>query len=139
MNVLFVYINVVYIKSIIFNMATKKKKVLDISTAKVADGALAPRAKSAYEICGISTFTYKHRTLAEYQTYLHKLNLIQLQDEAYEHGITAGTSIPMLIDRLERQYCKERNKFASVGVEAKKDDANEDVHAKAVEIMRRGA
>jgi len=120
-------------------MANKKKKVLDISTAKVADGALAPRAKSAYEICGISTFTYKHRTLAEYQTYLRKLNLIQLQDEAYEHGITAGTSVPMLIDRLERQYCKERGKFASAVLDPQKDESNADIHAKAVEIMRRGA
>lgn len=118
-------------------MARKSK--INLATAKVADGALkAP--KSVYEICGIGTTSYKHRSVAEYSKMLNSLNLIELQDHAFQVGVLAGPDRNTLIGRLEDKFSLENSRF-SPAIGQTKDgskDADPAMRAEAERIISRG-
>lgn len=84
---------------------------INLKTAKVSNGALP--AKSVYEMVGIPTTSYKHKSLADYSKMIGRLNLIELQDHAYEQGVPAGPDRDTLIDRLERKFIQENARFAA--------------------------
>ena len=83
----------------------RPRKIVNLSTAKVADGAL-PSNTAIYDLCGISTSHYRAKSIAEYSKELGTLNLIELQDEAYKAGVVPSRDRFILIDRLERQFIK---------------------------------
>jgi hypothetical protein len=91
-------------------MAARKK--LDLTKAKVADGALAA-PRSVYEMVGISTHSYGTNNRAEYEATINHMNLIELQDEAYKHGVLASESRSITIDRLLEKFVHEQTKFSS--------------------------
>lgn len=111
------------------------RKRLDIATAKTSNGALP--ARSVYEAVGIPTTSYKHKTLAEYSKMINSLDLIQLQDHAYEQGVLAGPDRTTLIDRLERKFIQENAKFAPTFSQPD-NKIDEDLRAQAEKIISRG-
>ncbi len=116
---------------------TRKKPTINLSTAKIADGAsVAPR--SVYAICGISESTYKHRSVAEYSKMLNSLNLIELQEHAFGIGIPAGPDRNTLIDRLERRYLQENSRFRGGIEQPAANGATADQRAEAERILSRG-
>lgn len=111
------------------------KKKLDLSTAKVADGALkAP--KSLYEVMGISTNRYKIKDLASYEKAIARMDLIELQDEAYDKGVTPNSNRDIIIDRLVRRFIHE-NANVPEPVNAQ-SEASPDVRAETLRILARG-
>jgi hypothetical protein len=86
-------------------MARKKK--LDLTTAKTADGALYS-PKSVYEIVGLNDSLFPTSNYEEYQKLLSTMNTIDLVDHAYRLGVVATSDRQSLIDRLERKFLQER-------------------------------
>lgn len=82
------------------------KKPLDLATAEQADGAL-PSFRSAYELVGIKDVKYRARTFAAYQSDLRAMDLVELQDHAYELAVVPSPSRQIMIDRLEEKYLRE--------------------------------
>lgn len=114
-------------------MARKPK--IDLSKAQTTDGALP--ARSIYEAVGIPTTSYRHASLASYSKMINALDLIELQDHAYEQGVLAGPDRHTLIDRLERKYIQEHAKFAPT-FEQPENEVNEDSREEAERILGRG-
>lgn len=120
----------------------QSKQKLDLSTATVADGALrAPT--SVYEVIGAKYSSYKERNLAEYSASLAKMDLMTLQDHAYNLGVVANANREILVDRLERKYLQERNRFPSQataqGAQGQSSSESDALREKAKQIMSRGA
>ncbi len=114
------------------------RKKHDLSTAKVADGALKS-PNSVYEMVGISTSSYKSRTLEEYKETLASMNLMELQEEAYRHATPATDNREIIIDRLERKFLQENSRFVSASKQTvKKLTAEEHIKNQALNILRRG-
>ncbi len=82
------------------------KKQLDLSTASVADGSLKP-VRSVYELMGIKNVSYREKSYGAYQDQLRRMNVIELQDHAYEVGVVPGATKDSMIDRLERKFLQE--------------------------------
>jgi hypothetical protein len=87
-------------------MAKKTRQKINLATAEQADGAL-PSFKSVYELCGIKDIKYRESTFAAYQTRLRAMDLIELQDHAYELAVVPSPSAQIMIDRLEEKYLRE--------------------------------
>lgn len=84
----------------------------NLATAKTADGAIHNKnATSVYEICGIRTHSYRTNSHEVYSRDLASMNLLQLQDEAFERGIMPSGSREAIIDRLERKFIQDCGKF----------------------------
>lgn len=115
----------------------KNKEVLDLSKAKIADGALDNPA-SVYEIVGRRTSVYNTAKYEDYQKYLRTLNLYDLQSHAYEVGVIPVDNYNVLFDRLERKFLEEISKFISA-----KNNANTSIKASEptktiLDILSRG-
>lgn len=115
-------------------MARKSPK-LNLQTSKVADGA-SP-ARSVYELVGIPTTSYRHKTLASYTKMINGLNMIELHDHAYDLGIPTHPDRHTLIDRLERHFIQENAKF-SPAIDQPQSAINEDLREQAERITARG-
>jgi len=116
-----------------------RKKRLDLATAKVADGQLMAGA-SVYSLVGITDSRYKHKSLASYSKMLNGMDLIELQDHAYEVGTLAGSDRHSLIERLERKFIEESRKFGATAAQPEDPslDATEDLREQAKKIVSRG-
>lgn len=82
------------------------KRKFNLETAETADGAL-PSLRSAYELVGIKDFQYKAKTFSEYQGQLRAMDLIELQDHAYDYAVVPSQSAEVMIARLEEKYLRE--------------------------------
>lgn len=116
-----------------------RPKKVNLATAKVADGALES-PKSIYEICGIASHSYNTSNLEEYKRSISSLNLMQLQEEAYNKGILPTDSREMLLDRLERKFIGEVSKFKTSKGQTfeSKDTPAEALRREALNILSRG-
>lgn len=116
-------------------MAGRKK--LDISKAKVADGALnAPR--SVYEMVGITVNKYATDNRDQYEATINNMNLIELQDEAYKHGVLASDSRNVTIDRLLEKFLRENTKYSSTPPQEVGDDVSKKTRDAALKALSRG-
>ncbi len=106
-----------------------------MSKAQVANGAL-PAPVSIYGMLGISTDTYRAKNIQEYSKNLANMDLLQLQEEAYEVGIAAFGNRANIIDRLERKYLQETTKYAGVGQETA-DDMTPELREQGMKAMRK--
>jgi hypothetical protein len=78
--------------------------------------------------------------LDSYSKMLGSLNLIELQDHAYEMGVLAGPDKHSLVDRLERKFIQDHAKFAP-GLQSADDpslNADPDMRAAAEKTISRG-
>lgn len=116
-------------------MAGRKK--LDISKAKVADAALSA-PKSVYEMVNIQTHAYGSVDRPSYEASLRRMNLIELQDEAYKHGVLASDSMSITIDRLVEKFIREHTKFSATGAKEVGGDVPDAVRKSALETLARG-
>lgn len=116
-------------------MARKQPSKLNMRTAKVADGA-SP-ATSVYEIVGLGTTSYKHKTLASYTKMVNGLNMMELHDHAYELGVPTHPDRHTLIDRLERHFIQENAKFTRA-TEQPDNSIDESSREAAEKIISRG-
>lgn len=116
-------------------MAGRKK--LDISKAKTADAALAA-PKSVYEMVGISTHNYVTDDRAAYEGNINRMDLIELQDEAYKHGVLASESRAITIDRLVEKFVREHTKYSSTGQKQVGGDVSDAVRESALKALSRG-
>lgn len=116
-----------------------RPKKVNLATAKVADGALSA-PKSVYEICGISTHGYNTTNLDDYKGSIKAMNLMQLQEEAYNKGVLPTDSRDMLVDRLEKKFILETSKFKTERgqVIGTKDTPAEALKRQALNILARG-
>jgi len=125
------------------NPKRRGRKPLDLSKAKVADGALKAN-QSVYAICGIAEHSYGSVSRAQYTQSLQDMNLIDLQEEAYTHGVVPIDNRELLIDRLERKFIQEVGKFQNAvgraAVETQSGGTTEEQarRKKALEILARG-
>ncbi len=117
-------------------MAARKK--LDISKAKVADGALSA-PKSVYEMVGIATHDYgKDIDRTGYEAVLKRMNLIELQDEAYKHGVLASDSMAITIDRLVEKFIREHTKYSAIADEIVGENVSKKTRDSAIKALSRG-
>lgn len=107
---------------------------IDLATAKTADGA-THTATSVYEICGIRSHSYNTNSYDVYKRNLASMNLMQLQEEAYERGIIASGSSEAIVDRLERKYLQEAGRFRTNPTD-RVDGRVEDKDTQRDEVMR---
>lgn len=115
----------------------RPKKVLDLKSAKVADGALNAPA-SVYEIIGRKTSVYRTSNYEEYQKYLRTLNLYDLQSHAYEVGVTPVEKYEVLFDRLERKFLEEISKFRAAKNNANSSIKTPEPTKQVLDILSRG-
>ncbi len=117
----------------------RTKPVLNLSTAKVADGAQRS-SQSVYELCGISTNTYRVNTIKDYTRTIRAMNLIDLQDEAYKNGVLATDNRDILLDRLERKFIQESARFRQEPTPGSSQVSQSDsaTRERALEILSRG-
>ncbi len=83
--------------------AKRGKKALNLATAQVADGALAA-PQSVYEICGNKYSRYRTTDIGIYSQSLAAMNLIELQDHAYDVAVTPARDRETTIARLEQEF-----------------------------------
>lgn len=118
-----------------------KGKKLNLATAEQADGALSS-PRSAYEICGIADVKYREKTFAGYSARLHAMDLIELQDHAYELAVVPSPSAQVMIDRLEEKFLREnpveRAAVAKARAEAAERGESDSIERQAERIMARG-
>lgn len=119
--------------------ARTPRKTVDLAaaTTKTADGALKP-VRSVYAMCGVSENNYRSVSKAQYSINLAGMNLIELQDEAYEHGVPATDNRETMIDRLERKYISEINKFGFAPTAAEPETPDKIQRDKALAILAKG-
>ncbi len=115
--------------------AKRGKKALNLATAQVADGSLAGPL-SAYEICGNKFSRYTTTDITAYSQSLAAKNLIELQDHAYEVGVTPGRDRDTTVARLEQEF--RRTNSRAPRTEGKQPDTDESIRRQAVEILKRG-
>jgi hypothetical protein len=118
----------------------RTRKKVNLATAKVADGEVKSPT-NVYDIVGIPTHRYKTTSLASYSANLKAMNLIQLQEEAYNRAVLATESRDILIDRLERKFIQETSKFktSSDGRSFEAQPVKEEsLHDQALRILSRG-
>ena len=116
------------------------RKKVNLSTAKVADGEVKSPT-SVYEILGISTHGYKTNNLDTYSRDIKAMNLMQLQEEAYERAIIATENRDILIDRLEKKFIQETSKFKAASsklTDKKEEPKEESLKDQATRILARG-
>ncbi len=124
-------------------VAKASKKQFDLSTSQVADGALKP-LRSVYEIMGVKNVSYREKTYASYQDQLRRMNVIELQDHAYEIGVLAGSTKDSMIDRLERKFLQENPEqrdahiAARAAANGKTEADGESIADQAARIIARG-
>lgn len=103
---------------------------------KVTDAALKP-SRSVYEMCGMSDHSYRDISRADYVGTLHNMNLIDLQDEAYQRGVLASDSRDVLLDRLETKFLQETRKFTARQSDGP-ETASTALRSKALAALARG-
>ncbi len=113
-------------------MANRKKVNINIATAKVADGEVKSTTQ-IYDICGVKTSNYRTANLEEYTNYIKSLNLVQLQDEAYQHSVLASSNRDVIIDNLTKKFIREVGKFG-----AKSTAPGNDLRQQALNVLARG-
>lgn len=110
------------------------KKKVDLATAKVADGALVS-GRSVYEICGNRYSKYKTADLNVYRKTIAAMNLLELQDHAYEVGVTANQDRRVLVDRLEQEF---RRHNVQLPRESAQPEGEHSLRDQAMQILSRG-
>lgn len=116
---------------------TPRKSKINLATAKIADGQ-SRSVQSVYEMVGLSNTNYKHKSLADYSKMINGLNLIELQDHAFNIGSLPGPDRTTLINRLERKFATENARF-SAGVEQPDNSSGDpDVRSQAEKILSQG-
>ncbi len=89
---------------------------------------------------GLPTSSYRQKTLADYSKTIHAMNLIELQDHAFQVGSLPGPDRTTLISRLEDKFIRENGRFA-LGAEPVNDPStgsSDEVRAEAARILSRG-
>lgn len=125
------------IETQVAGLRKNSRKKVDLSTAHVADGQTAS-SQSVYDLVGIPSHGYSTTNLEQYRRGIIAMNLIQLQDEAYDKGVLATENRDILIDRLERKFLQETSKFR-VATGQKRDEPKEDsMRDQALRILARG-
>lgn len=115
-----------------------RKAKLNLATAKVADGALAT-PKSVYEICGIRDGRYGGtKNVGDYERSLAKMDLIELQDEAYNKGVTPNQNRDIIIERLVRGFLQERSASRMPDAGSPDTGASEELREQARKVLARG-
>lgn len=113
-----------------------KKSVLNLETAKIADGALSSPA-NVYEIIGHKISVYRTSDYATYQKQLRSMATYDLQEHAHEVGETPVSNREVLLDRLERRFLEEGSKYAAAKAKSTTNTQGV-VDAKVSEFLRRG-
>ena len=113
-----------------------KRKKIDLATAMVAD-AEVKSPTSLYEICGVRTSSYRTSNVEEYKASLAALNLIQLQDEAYQHAVPATQNREAIISRLVDKFILTVGRLGAKTAHEDGDEASA-IRQQAKNIMARG-
>lgn len=116
-------------------MARRQPSRVNLHTSKMADGAAPTRG--VYELLGIPTTSFRHKTLAEYSKMVNGLNLIELYEHAFELGVSANPDRGTLIKRLEDHFIQENAKFSRVN-EQPDNSINDSLREQAEKIVARG-
>jgi hypothetical protein len=69
------------------------------------------------------------------------MNLMQLQEEAYNRAIVATENRDILIDRLEKKFIQETSKFKAASsklTDKKEEPKEESIKDQAIRILSRG-
>ena len=120
--------------------ANSNEPIIDLSHAEVATGEIKDFS-SVYEILGRRTNPYKVNTFEEYKAKIGRMNLIDLQEHAYELGEAPIASRERLIDRLERKYLEaEGKKKTAIGLahDNTNKPASNDLNENVAKILKRG-
>ena len=66
--------------------------------------------RSIYEIAGLKTHVFRHKTKEEYEAWLDSTPLTDLQNHAIEAGLVPVDNRELMRERLLREFCRETGK-----------------------------
>jgi len=67
----------------------------------------SPSVTSIYDLAGLKTSNYSHKTREDYEAWVKGIPLTDLQNHAIDVGLVPVDNRELLMERLIRNYCKE--------------------------------
>lgn len=93
--------------------------------------------KSIYELAGMKTNVFKHKTKEEYEAWLDSTPLTDLQNHAIDVGLVPVDNRDLMRERLLREYCRETGK--ALAIAAKQPDVpTKKSETKLKDLLKRG-
>lgn len=93
--------------------------------------------KSIYEMAGLKTNVFRHKTKEEYETWLDTTPLTDLQNHAIDVGLVPVDNRELMRERLLREYCKETGKAMAL-VAKQPEPPSKKSESKLKDLLKRG-